>query len=65
MVRDIIVQKVKDVKKYVLEQNLSFLKSDEQDAFLEDLVQDLTYLDAGHVRGIGITPEELAAFRDN
>lgn len=62
MVRDIVVQKVQDAQKYVLEQNLSFLKPEDKDAFIEDLIEDIANLDKIYLGGLGITQDEFQSY---
>ena len=50
------------IKKHILSQALKKVKKEDQDSFVEDVLEDLKEIDQSRIVGIGITPEQLNAW---
>ncbi len=63
-IREIILNDLhKDsIKKHILSQALKKVKKEDQDSFVEDVLEDLKEIDQSRIVGIGITPEQLNAW---
>ncbi|MEI6243345.1 MAG: Fic family protein, partial [Chlamydiota bacterium] len=66
IVREIIFNGLvgKAIDKYVSSQTLKLVRKEDQDAFLEDVMEDLKEIDQSYIAGLGITPDQLRQWMD-
>lgn len=48
---------------YISSQNTKFIKKEDQALFFEDVMEDLKEIDLSRIAGLGITPEQLNAWK--
>ncbi|MBF8262392.1 MAG: Fic/DOC family protein [Parachlamydiales bacterium] len=64
IIRDIILKKLKGsaMQKFILT-SAKLIQGNDRKSFIEDVTEDLHELDQNRIAGLGITPEELAAWK--
>lgn len=61
LIRTIILNQLSGLplQGYIFNQNLKMIKKEDQQLFLEDVMEDLRELDLSRIVGLGITPDQL------
>jgi hypothetical protein len=64
LIRDVILKKLvgSTMENYISMQSQKIVSETDQAAFLEDVREDIKDIDESRIAGLGITPEELAAW---
>lgn len=65
VIREIILQHVagKKLKKTIESQALKWVSKEDREAFIGDVLEDLQYIDENRLAGLGVTVEQLNAWR--
>ncbi len=65
IIREIILNLLSGnaMKAYITEQALSLIKEEDRSSFLEDVMEDLKEIDLSRIVGLGITPDQLFAWK--
>jgi Fic family protein len=66
IIRTIILNQLfqKEMEKYIRDEALELVKEEDQSAFFEDILEDITNIDFSRVAGLGITPDQLNSWLD-
>lgn len=66
IIREIILQKLtgKEIEKYAASESSNMIEKESQQAFLEDLEEDLKALDNSRLAGLGVTPSQLKIWKN-
>lgn len=66
VIRDIIVNNMtgKVLDKYISSQTSKLVKKEDQDAFIEDIREDLKEISPSRIAGLGVTQEDLKSWMD-
>lgn len=66
VIREVILKRLSGaaMKEYILAQTQELVKEADQQAFVQDVMEDLEEIDQSRLAGLGITPKELSAWKD-
>lgn len=66
LIRDIILRKLTGthLQKYITSQTLKLVAEEDQDLFMGDVFEDLKEIDLSRIAGLGITSDELQAWKN-
>ena len=61
IIRDIIINRIlgKSLDEYISSQTLKLIKKEDQEAFIEDVKEDLKEINESRIAGLGVTQDEL------
>ena len=66
LIREILLQKMigETMKKYIDSKTIQNIKEEDRKAFIEDVLEDLKEIDQTRIIGLGITPDQLNAWKE-